>query len=128
MPTRRLPCARPGGNSDVTFGANQLGSQVMRINYQEQATDVEQLVSTARWSSTRALAVRPGNARDGDAPETSDGYLAWVTGVGDDAFEATGHGDLLSPFSLTGLFDDFNSSRRADGGCRGNASSLACGR
>ena len=42
FPTSSAAYAGTGGNTDYTFGTSSLGSQILRINYQEQNTDIKQ--------------------------------------------------------------------------------------
>jgi TonB-dependent receptor len=115
-----------GGNTDYTFDATSLGSQVLRIGYQEQQTDIKQSRIDGKWAfengghfgfgvETRAM---ESQRRD------SGGYMAlgdW--GVGD-AGSVPDMVALLSPFSLTGAFDDFNPVGAPTGGWKGNANVL----
>ncbi|HEY5809759.1 MAG TPA: TonB-dependent receptor, partial [Povalibacter sp.] len=117
--------AGTGGNSDVTFNAQTLGSQVLRIAYQSQETDVQQLRlgSTLEFDEGRLQFGLESRDMDMTA-RASAGYLAmgdW--GVGD-VGQIPDMVDLLTPFSLTGAFDDFQPSGAPTGGWKGNANEL----
>ncbi len=118
--------AGTNGNPDYDFNAGSIGSQVLRIGYQDQVTDIKQGRFDGKYTlesgssfgfgvETRAMESRQ---------RSSGGYLAmgdW--GVGDtgnvpDMFA------LLTPFSLTGAFDDFNPVGAPTGGWKGNANEL----
>ena len=43
FPTSQAAYAGTGGNSDYTFNTSSLGSQILRINYQEQNTEIKQV-------------------------------------------------------------------------------------
>ncbi|HEU4654579.1 MAG TPA: TonB-dependent receptor [Steroidobacteraceae bacterium] len=117
--------ARSGGNPDVTFDAGHFGSQVLRTSVQEQTTEVKQvhLDNAIKFDEGR---LQFGlETRDMDMKQrTSGGYLAmgdW--GVADlgkypDLFA------LMTPFSITGQFDDFNANGAPTGGFRGNADQI----
>jgi TonB-dependent receptor len=117
--------ANSGGNSDVVFGANQLGSQVLRIGVQAQETEVRQ----GRLDGK--IEFENGNFRFGfDARKvemnqrTSGGYLEMGTWSVNDASQATGMVDMVSAYNLSGLFGDFNSSGSPTTAFRGNATQL----
>ena len=127
FPNQIAAYANTGGNADYTFDQTSLGSQVLRIGYQDQNTDIKQA------SHRRQVHVRRAAASFGFGVETrtmeshqraSGGYLAmgdW--GVGD-AGNVPDMVALLTPFSLTGAFDDFNPVGAPTGGWKGNANVL----
>jgi len=126
-PTSMAAYAGTGGNSDASFGQNSLGSQVLRINFQEQTTDITQarLDGTLNFENSKVQFGVETRAMDMNQ-RTSGGYLAmgdWGvadvnTPVGQSLFP------LLQPFSLTGAFDDFNPVGAPTGGWKGNANQL----
>jgi TonB-dependent receptor len=126
FPDRLSALAGTGGNSDYTFDETSLGSQILRIAYQDQRTNINQARIDGEFKfeggstfgfgvETRAMETRQ---------RTSGSNLTmgdW--GVGD-----TGNVPdmvaLLTPFSLTGAFDDFNPTGAPTGGWKGNANVL----
>jgi TonB-dependent receptor len=119
------PPGGAGGNPSFAFGPEHLGSQYLRIWYEEQVTDLRQarldgqldFSDNGRFQfgvETRALESRQLR---------SDGQMTlgdW--GVGRPGEIPIG---LLTPYSLTGAFDDFNVAGAPAGGWRGDANALA---
>jgi TonB-dependent receptor len=124
-PTNLDALAGTNGNSDFTFGPSTVGSQVMRLAYQEQTTEVDQLRLDGALEFDEGRLQFGVETREMDMHQrTSGGYMAlgdW--GVGDLGNVASMVA-LLTPFSLTGEFDDFNSTGAPTGGFRGNANVL----
>ncbi|HEU4603313.1 MAG TPA: TonB-dependent receptor [Steroidobacteraceae bacterium] len=114
------------GNSDFSFDASSLGSQVMRLNYQAQETEIKQarLDGTLDFSNDGRLQFGVETRKMEMTQRSSGGYMAlgdWGVGkVG----QEQGMVDLLSPFSLTGAFDDWNPNGAPTGGWKGNADQL----
>jgi TonB-dependent receptor len=114
------------GNPNYNFDQSSLGSQVLRIAYQDQVTDIKQARLDGKFSfeggSTFGFGVE---TRTMDSRQrASGGYLAmgdW--GVGDSG-TVPDMVALLTPFSLTGAFDDFNPVGAPTGGWKGNANVL----
>jgi TonB-dependent receptor len=114
------------GNSNFSFDASNIGSQVMRINYQDQQTDLTQarLDGTLEFDDgrfqfgveTRALESRQrasaANMTLGDWGVSDTGRVPDMVG-------------LLQPFSLVGAFEDFSPTGAPIGGWKGNANELA---
>jgi TonB-dependent receptor len=126
FPTRLDALAGTGGNSDYTFDQSSLGSQILRISYQEQRTNIKQSRIDGEFKfeggssfgfgvETRAMETRQrasgSNLTMGD----------W--GVGDTGTQP-GMVALLTPFSVSGSFDDFNPAGAPTGGWKGNANEL----
>jgi len=117
--------ANVNGDPDYQFGANNIASQVLRIGVQQQKTDVQE----ARLDGQ--LAFENGRFQFGVETrkvemnqKTSGGYLEMGTWSGNDASQATGMVDLLTPYNLSGLFGDFNSTGSPTQAFRGNANEL----
>ena len=115
-----------GGNPDYTFDQSSLGSQVLRIGYQDQVTDIKQGRLDGKYTfeggSTFGFGVETRSMESHQ--RASGGYLAmgdW--GVGD-AGSVPDMVALLTPFSLTGAFNDFNPIGAPTGGWKGNADTL----
>ena len=114
------------GNSDYTFNEGSLGSQVLRIGYQDQVTDIKQtrLDGKYKFENGSSFAFGVETRTMESHQRASGGYLAmgdW--GVGD-AGNVPDMVALLTPFSLTGAFDDFNPVGAPTGGWKGNADVL----
>jgi TonB-dependent receptor len=119
--------ARTNGNADFTFDAGSIGSQVTRINVQQQTTDVTQ----ARLDG--ALEFDNGRFQFGVETreiemnqKTSNGYLNMGNwGVGD-AGRVPNMVALTTPYNLSGLFEDYNpvASGAPTQAFRGNANTL----
>jgi TonB-dependent receptor len=126
-PTNTAALAGQGGNSDFNFDASTLGSQVLRINYQSQETEIKQgrLDGTLAFSEDSRLQFGFDYRKMDMTQKNSGGYMAlgdW--GVGNVGKEQ-GMVDLLTPFSLTGAFDDWSTKGAPSGGWKGNADQLA---
>ncbi|HEY5808818.1 MAG TPA: TonB-dependent receptor [Povalibacter sp.] len=124
-PTNLAAAAGTGGNPDYTFDATSLGSQVLRTSFQEQTTDIQQLRLDSSFEFDEGRLQFGLETRDMSMHQrTSGGYLAmgdW--GVGDVGTVGS-MVDLLTPFSLTGEFDDFTPTGAPTGGWKGNADTL----
>ena len=131
---RRVPCSRParpryagtGGNSDYTFDTSSLGSQILRINYQEQNTDIKQARIDGKFTfengSTFGFGVET-RAMSAHQLNSNSNLTMGDWGVGD-AGQVPAMVALLTPFSLTGAFDDFTPVGAPTGGWKGNANDL----
>jgi TonB-dependent receptor len=126
FPNQIAAYGNTGGNSDYTFDSSSLGSQVLRINYRDQVTDIKQARIDGKFDfeggSTFGFGVETRTMESRE--RASGGYLAlgdW--GVGD-AGSVPDMVALLTPFSLTGAFDDFNPVGAPTGGFKGNANVL----
>jgi TonB-dependent receptor len=118
--------AGTNGNPDYDFNAGSIGSQVLRIAYQDQVTDIKQGRFDGKYTFESGSSFGFGvETREMESTQrASGGYLAmgdW--GVGD-AGNVPDMFALLTPFSLTGAFDDFNPVGAPTGGWKGNANTL----
>jgi len=127
FPTQIDAYAGTGGNSNYDFNAGSIGSQVLRLAYQDQTTDLTQARLDGKYSfengssfgfgvETRTLESRQRN---------SNGYMPWGDWGTSDAGLVPDMFALLTPFSLTGAFDDFNPVGAPTGGWKANADVLA---
>ncbi|MBM0106255.1 TonB-dependent receptor [Steroidobacter sp. S1-65] len=122
-PTTGIPAS--GGDPNFAFTPDHLGSQYLRINYQEQVTDITQARLDGQLEfnddnrvqfgiETRAMESRQraSNAQMtlGDWGVSSPGELPT---------------NLLQPFSLINQFEDFNTAGVPVSGWKGNANALA---
>ncbi len=125
-PNQLAAYAGTGGNSNFSFDATNMGSQIMRINYQDQATDLQQarLDGTLEFGDgrfqfgveTRAL---ESEQRASAANLTLGDWGTTDTGLVPDLIA------LMTPFSLVNAFDDYNPTGAPVGGWKGNANVLA---
>jgi TonB-dependent receptor len=126
FPTQFDAYAGTGGQDNYGFDASSLGSQVLRIAYNDQSTDIKQARFDGKLEMTDHSTLGFGfETRAMDSRQrSSGGYLQlgdW--GVGD-AGTVPDMVALLTPFSLTGAFDDFNPIGAPTGGWKGNANTL----
>ncbi|MES1262933.1 MAG: TonB-dependent receptor, partial [Peristeroidobacter soli] len=126
FPTSTAAYAGTGGNSDYTFNTSSLGSQILRINYQEQNADIKQSRLDGKFTfengSTFGFGVETRSMSAHQLNSNSNLTMGdW--GVGD-AGQVPQMVALLTPFSLTGAFDDFNPVGAPTGGWKGNANDL----
>jgi len=118
--------AGTAGNADYTFDQTSMGSQVLRIGYQDQVTDIKQgrLDGEFVFENEHKLGFGVETRAMESTQRSSGGYMAlgdW--GVGD-AGSVPDMVALLTPFSLTGAFDDFSPVGAPTGGFKGNANVL----
>ncbi|HKE94700.1 MAG TPA: TonB-dependent receptor [Povalibacter sp.] len=125
-PTQFDALAGRNGNSNYSFDESSLGTQILRVNYQDQVTELTQ----GRLDGT--LEFEAGRLQFGVETRALDsrqrGSAANMT-LGDWGTEDSGAVPdmvaLLTPFSLVHAFDDFNPAGAPVGGWKGNANQLA---
>jgi TonB-dependent receptor len=125
-PTRFDAYADTNGQPNYGFNQGSLGSQVMRLAYNDQVTDIKQVRFDGKFKLTDDSTLGFGfETRGMDSRQrSSNGYMAlgdW--GVSDLGVVPDMVG-LLTPFSLTGAFDDFNPVGAPTAGWKGNANTL----
>jgi TonB-dependent receptor len=126
FPSQLAAHAGTGGNSDYSFGASSLGSQILRIAYQDQTTDIKQSRIDGKFNMTENSTFAFGvEARAMDSRQRASGSNLTMGdwGVGDSG-TVPDMVALLTPFSLTGAFDDFSPVGAPTGGWKGNADVL----
>jgi TonB-dependent receptor len=126
-PDQLAAYAGTGGDDNYSFGPTSLGSQVLRIAYNDQTTDIKQTRFDGKFQMTDDSTLGFGfETRAMDSRQrSSGGYMAFGDwGVGDSG-SVPDMVALLTPFSLTGAFDDFNPVGAPTGGWKGNANTLA---
>ena len=116
FPTSQAAYANTGGNSDYSFDQSSLGSQILRIAYQEQNTDIKQSRIDGKFTFERRqhVRLRRGNPRHETHQLASGSNLTmgdW--GVGD-AGSVPDMVALLTPFSVSGFVRRLQSGRRSD--------------
>lgn len=124
-PTNLDMLARTNGDSNYSFDESSLGSQILRINYQDQTTDIKQarLDGALEFDSGRFQFGVETRAMEMTQRASGSNLTMGDWGVGDVGQVADMVG-MLRPFSLTGAFDDFNPGSAPFGGWKGNANQL----
>jgi TonB-dependent receptor len=119
--------AGTGGQQDYAFGPDSLGSQVLRIAYNDQTTDIKQVRFDGQFQISDESKLGFGfETRAMDSRQRgSGGYMAFGDWGVSDSGTVPDMVGLLTPFSLTGAFDDFNPVGAPTGGWKGNANTLA---
>jgi TonB-dependent receptor len=124
-PTNTDALAGVNGNSNYAFDSSSLGSQVLRVSYQEQVTEIDQLRLDGTLEFDEGRLQFGVETREMDMTQrTSGGYMGlgdW--GVGDVGNVPDMFG-LLVPQSITGEFNDFNPAGAPTEAWRGNANTL----
>jgi TonB-dependent receptor len=126
FPTQLAAYAGTGGNPDYSFGPTSLGSQILRIAYQDQSTDIKQARIDGKFDMTEDSTFAFGvETRAMDSRQRSSGGNLTMGdwGVGDSG-TVPDMVALMTPFSLTGAFDDFSPVGAPSGGWKGNANVL----
>jgi TonB-dependent receptor len=126
-PSQADAVARTNGDPDFQFDAGTIGSQVTRINVQQQTTEVTQarLDGTLDFDNGRfQFGVESREIEMNQ--KTSGGYLNMGNWGVSDAGQVPDMVALLTPYNLSGLFDDYNpvASGAPTQAWRGNADTL----
>jgi TonB-dependent receptor len=126
-PNQLAAYAGTGGDDNYSFGPTSLGSQVLRISYNDQTTDIKQTRFDGKFQMTDDSTLGFGfETRAMDSRQrSSGGYMAFGDWGVSDSGTVPDMVALLTPFSLTGAFDDFNPVGAPTGGWKGNANTLA---
>ncbi|WP_129645607.1 TonB-dependent receptor [Peristeroidobacter agariperforans] len=122
-PTTGIPGS--GGDPNYAFTINDLGSQYLRINYQEQTSDITQARIDGNLKFENDSRVQFGvETRAMESRQRASG--AQMT-LGDWGVASPGElpANLLQPFSLVGEFNDFSTAGVPRSGWKGNANALA---
>jgi TonB-dependent receptor len=121
--------ARTGGNASYAFDANHIGSQVMRINYQQSDSEIKQYRLDGNFELNENNRFVFGvEQREMDWHQRSSNNQMNMGNWGaTDANTPTGQSlfGVLTPYNLVGLFDDFNAGTASTNSFRANATSLA---
>jgi TonB-dependent receptor len=117
--------AGTGGNPSFVFGPSTLGTQVTRVNFQEQETEVDQFRFDGALELDAGRLQFGVETREMDMRQrTSTGYLAMGDWGVADLGNVPTMVDLLTPFDITGQFEDFSTTGTPGSGWRGNATQL----
>jgi TonB-dependent receptor len=126
FPSQLAAYAGTGGNSDYSFGPTSLGSQILRIAYQDQSTDIKQSRIDGKFDMTESSTFAFGvETRAMDSRQRASGSNLTMGDWGvRDSGTVPDMVALMTPFSLTGAFDDFSPVGAPSGGWKGNANVL----
>lgn len=125
-PSQLAAYAGTGGNSDYSFDAGTIGSQILRVNYQDQTTDLTQARLDGALEFDEGRFQFGFEGRELETRQRSSGANMTLGDWGTrDVGTVTDMVDLLTPFSLVGEFEDFSSQGAPIGGWKGNANELA---
>jgi TonB-dependent receptor len=124
FPEATLTAPASGGDANFAFPASTLGSQYLRVNFQEQETDITQ----ARLDG--ALDFDNGRLQFGIETRSMESTQRASNGqmtLGDWGVASPGEipTDLIQQFSLINEFEDFATGGVPTGGWKGNANALA---
>lgn len=122
-PSTAVPAT--GGDPNYAFQLSDLGSQYLRINYQEQTSDITQARIDGNLKFENDSRVQFGvETRAMESRQRASN--AQMT-LGDWGVARPGElpGNLLTPFSLVGEFNDFSTAGVPLSGWKGNANALA---
>jgi TonB-dependent receptor len=114
-----------GGDPNFAFRPSDLGSQYLRVNYQEQVTDITQARLDGKFEFSDDKRIHFGiETRAMESRQRASG--AQMT-LGDWGVARPGElpPELLQPFSLVGQFEDFGTGGVPRSGWKGNANALA---
>lgn len=122
-PTTGVPAS--GGDPNYAFTINDLGSQYLRINYQEQTSDITQarIDGNLKFENDSRLQFGVETRAMESRQRASNAQMT----LGDWGVATPGElpANLLQPFSLVGEFNDFSTTGVPRSGWKGNANALA---
>ncbi|HEY0941183.1 MAG TPA: TonB-dependent receptor [Steroidobacter sp.] len=122
-PTATAPTS--GGDANFAFTPDHLGSQYLRINFQEQVSDITEarLNHDLKFDNGNRLQFGVETRVMESRQRASNAQMT----LGDWGVASPGElpRDLLQPFSLVGQFDDFGTAGVPQSGWKGNANALA---
>jgi TonB-dependent receptor len=120
---------RLNGNANYIFDGSHIGSQVMRVNYQQADSEISQYRLDGKFELNDNNRFAFGvETRDMDWHQRSSNNQMTMGNWGaNDAGTARGLSltQLLQPFSLVGLFNDFDPATASSNAYRANANDLA---
>jgi TonB-dependent receptor len=121
--------ARSAGNANYIFDSAHIGSQVMRVNYQQMDSEIKQYRLDGKFELNDNNRFSFGvEQRDMDWHQRSSNNQMTMGNWGaTDAGTPTGANltAQLTPYSLVGLFNDFNAGTASTNAYRANATTLA---
>jgi TonB-dependent receptor len=124
-PTTGIPAGGVGGDPNFAFRPSDLGSQYLRINYQEQTSNITQarLDGTFKFDEDKRIQFGIETRAMDSHQRASNAQMT----LGDWGVARPGEmpPELLQPFSLVGQFSDFNTNGVPRSGWKGNANALA---
>jgi TonB-dependent receptor len=127
-PNQADAAARVNGNNAFAFDQNHLGSQILRVWVQQQTSEVNEARLDGKLDFDFGRFQFGVDTREMETKlRSSQNQMNLGNWGAADAGTATGASmaNLLTPFSLVGLFDDFNPQTASTSAYRGNATALA---
>lgn len=129
FPDQAAAQARLNGVNNYVFDGNHIGSQVMRINYQQSDSQIKQYRLDGKFEINENNRLAFGvEQRDMDWHQrSSNNQMAMGNWGAVDAGTATGQSltSVLTPYSIVGLFSDYDPGTASTNAYRANASALA---
>jgi len=124
-PTNVDALAGRNGNPDYSFDASSLGSQILRIAYQDQTNEIKQARLDGQLEFDNGRFQFGVETRSMEMSQRASGSNLTMGdwGVGDSG-AVPDMVAMLRRFSLTGSFSDFNTNGAPSGGWKGNADQL----
>jgi TonB-dependent receptor len=121
--------SRVGANDRYIFDGNYIGSQVMRVNYQQADSEIKQYRLDGKFDLNDNNRFAFGvEQRDMDWHQrSSNNQMSMGSWGAADASTERGRSlaTVVEPFSLVGLFNDFDPGRASTNAFRANANDLA---
>jgi TonB-dependent receptor len=128
FPNQAAAQTRTGGNAQFAFDANHLGSQMLRVFFQQQTSEIDEYRLGSSLELENARFHFGVESRETEYHQRSSlNQMNLGNWGGDDAGtpRGTSLAEMLTPYSLVGLFDDFDSGTAPTAAWRGNATQLA---
>jgi len=124
-PTNLDAFAGTNGNSNYSFAPETIGTQILRINYQDQETELKQgrLDGQLEFDNGRIQFGVETRSMDMRQRASTGNLTMGDWGVGD-VGQVPDMVAMLTPFSLVNSFKDFNPVGAPTGGFKGNANQL----
>ncbi|MET0289560.1 MAG: TonB-dependent receptor [Pseudoxanthomonas sp.] len=125
-PTAADSIAGTNGDPNRPFTEGELGSQVLRIYYQKQVTEIKEGRIDGTWDLDNGrFQFGIGSANTTMDRQISDTYSTLGDWSVANAGNEPGLIDLIQPVDITGMFNDFSLPGPSAGSWRGNADELA---
>jgi TonB-dependent receptor len=129
FPNQAAAQARTNGVNNYIFDGNHIGSQVMRVNYQQSDSEIKQYRLDGKFELNENNRFNFGvEQRDMDWHQrSSNNQMAMGNWGAVDAGTPTGASltSVLTPYSIVGLFSDYDPGTASANAYRANASALA---
>ena len=128
FPTVDDAVAGTNGIVDPDFTENEVASQMLRVWSRKQETEIKEgRIDGALDFENGRFSFGADYSKVNATRQNSNGTAVLGNWSASDAGQVPDMMALLKPFSMTGLFNDFNASGAPTGAWRGNADALANG-